>query len=57
MFDKESETIYDILCKLQSVRRTEVDFIGFIIAADRAYTIMIAGQHNDFTVHIGIGGS
>lgn len=26
-----------------------------IIAADRAYTIMIAGEPNDFTVHIGIG--
>ncbi len=26
-----------------------------IIAADRAFTIMIAGQPNDFTVHIGIG--
>lgn len=26
-----------------------------IITADRAFTIMIAGQQNDFTVHIGIG--
>ncbi len=26
-----------------------------IIAADRAFTIMIAGQPSDFTVHIGIG--
>ncbi|MDE1852543.1 MAG: hypothetical protein KGI38_02215 [Thaumarchaeota archaeon] len=26
-----------------------------IIAADRAFTIMITGQPNDFTVHIGIG--
>src|SRR5713226_957460 len=26
-----------------------------IIAADRAFTIMISGQPNDFTVHIGIG--
>ncbi len=26
-----------------------------IIAADRAFTIMIAGQPNDFTVHVGIG--
>lgn len=26
-----------------------------IIAADRAFTIMIAGQPNDFTIHIGIG--
>ncbi len=26
-----------------------------IITADRAFTIMIAGQPNDFTVHIGIG--
>ncbi len=26
-----------------------------IITADRAFTIMIGGQSNDFTVHIGIG--
>jgi hypothetical protein len=26
-----------------------------IIAADRAFTIMITGQPNDFTIHIGIG--
>lgn len=26
-----------------------------IIAADRAFTIMITGEPNDFTVHIGIG--
>ncbi len=26
-----------------------------IIAAERAFTIMISGQPNDFTVHIGIG--
>lgn len=26
-----------------------------IIAADRAFTIMIAGQPSDFTIHIGIG--
>lgn len=26
-----------------------------IIAADRAFTIMITGQPNDFSVHIGIG--
>jgi hypothetical protein len=26
-----------------------------IISADRAFTIMISGQPNDFTVHIGIG--
>jgi hypothetical protein len=26
-----------------------------IIAADRAFTVMISGQPNDFTVHIGIG--
>jgi hypothetical protein len=26
-----------------------------IITADRAFTIMVAGQPNDFTVHIGIG--
>jgi hypothetical protein len=26
-----------------------------IITADRAFTIMISGQPNDFTVHIGIG--
>ena len=26
-----------------------------LISADRAFTIMISGQPNDFTVHIGIG--
>ena len=26
-----------------------------IITADRAFTIVVAGQPNDFTVHIGIG--
>jgi hypothetical protein len=26
-----------------------------IIAADRAFTIVVAGQPNDFSVHIGIG--
>jgi hypothetical protein len=26
-----------------------------IITADRAFTIMISGQPNDFTVHIGVG--
>ncbi len=26
-----------------------------IITADRAFTIMITGQPNDFTVHVGIG--
>ena len=26
-----------------------------IITADRSFTIMIAGQPNDFTIHIGIG--
>lgn len=26
-----------------------------IIAADRAFTILVSGQPNDFTVHIGIG--
>jgi hypothetical protein len=26
-----------------------------IITADRAFTILVAGQPNDFTVHIGIG--
>jgi hypothetical protein len=26
-----------------------------IITADRAFTIMVTGQPNDFTVHIGIG--
>jgi len=26
-----------------------------IIAADRAFTIMVSGDPNDFTVHIGIG--
>jgi hypothetical protein len=26
-----------------------------IVTADRAFTIMITGQPNDFTVHVGIG--
>lgn len=26
-----------------------------IITADRAFTIMVSGQPNDFTIHIGIG--
>src|SRR5256712_11699455 len=26
-----------------------------IITADRAFTIMISGQPNDFTIHVGIG--
>lgn len=26
-----------------------------VIAADRAFTIMLTGEPNDFTVHIGIG--
>ena len=26
-----------------------------VVAADRAFTIAIMGQPNDFTVHIGIG--
>jgi hypothetical protein len=26
-----------------------------IIAADRAFTLMLSGQPNDFTIHIGIG--
>jgi hypothetical protein len=26
-----------------------------LISADRAFTIMVSGQPNDFTVHIGIG--
>lgn len=26
-----------------------------IIAADRAFTIMVTGQPNDFTVHVGVG--
>lgn len=26
-----------------------------IIAADRAFTILVAGQSDDFTIHIGIG--
>jgi len=26
-----------------------------IITADRAFTILIAGQPNDFTIHVGIG--
>ena len=26
-----------------------------VIAADRAFTILVSGQPNDFTIHIGIG--
>jgi hypothetical protein len=60
----------DIASKLQSdgykVQST-VNTMGFIIqaqksgilrdiiTADRAFTIMVAGQPNDFSIHIGIG--
>jgi hypothetical protein len=37
------------------IQATKAGILRDIIAADRAFTIMISGQPNDFTVHIGIG--
>jgi hypothetical protein len=33
----------------------KAEILKNIIAADRAFTIMVVGEPNDFTVHIGIG--
>jgi hypothetical protein len=33
----------------------KVGILRDIITADRAFTIIVAGQPNDFTVHVGIG--
>jgi hypothetical protein len=37
------------------VQAQKAGILRDIITADRAFTIMVAGQPNDFTIHIGIG--
>lgn len=37
------------------IQATKGGIMRDIITADRAFTIVVAGQPNDFTVHIGIG--
>lgn len=37
------------------VQAQKAGILRDIITADRAFTIVVAGQPNDFTVHIGIG--
>jgi hypothetical protein len=37
------------------IQATKAGIARDIIAADRAFTIMVSGQPNDFSVHIGIG--
>ncbi|HZY94699.1 MAG TPA: hypothetical protein VFE98_07585 [Candidatus Bathyarchaeia archaeon] len=37
------------------VQAQKAGILRDIITADRAFTIMISGQPNDFTVHLGIG--
>jgi hypothetical protein len=37
------------------IQATKAGIARDLIAADRAFTIMVSGQPNDFTVHIGIG--
>lgn len=37
------------------IQATKAGILRDIIAADRAFTIMITGNSNDFVVHIGIG--
>ena len=37
------------------IQAMKVGLLRDIITADTTFTIMIAGQPNDFTVHIGIG--
>lgn len=37
------------------LQATKAGLARDLIAADRAFTIMVSGQPNDFTVHIGIG--
>jgi len=39
----------------QVIQAQKAGILRDVITADRAFTIMIAGQPNDFTVHIGIG--
>ena len=37
------------------IQATKAGILRDIITADRAFTIMITGESNDFAVHIGIG--
>ena len=37
------------------IQATKAGILRDIITADRAFTIMITGQPNDFAIHIGIG--
>ena len=37
------------------IQAQKAGFLRDIITADRAFTILIAGQPNDFTIHVGIG--
>ena len=37
------------------IQATKAGILRDIITADRAFTIMISGDSNDFTLHIGIG--
>jgi hypothetical protein len=37
------------------IQATKAGILRDLIAADRAFTIMVSGQPADFTVHIGIG--
>jgi hypothetical protein len=39
----------------QIIQAQKAGILRDIITADRAFTISIAGQPNDFTIHIGIG--
>jgi hypothetical protein len=39
----------------QIIQAQKAGILRDIITADRAFTIMISGQPNDFAVHIGIG--
>ena len=39
----------------QVIQAQKAGILRDIITADRAFTITIAGQPNDFTVHVGIG--
>jgi hypothetical protein len=39
----------------QIIQAQKAGIMRDIVAADRAFTIMLSGQPNDFTVHIGIG--
>jgi len=39
----------------QVIQATKAGILRDIITADRAFTITISGQPNDFTVHVGIG--